>query len=205
MKILAVGMNYADHVRELDGHFVRPDEPVIFLKPDSALLKDGKPFFIPDFSQEIHYEAEIVVRINRLGKNIPERFAHRYYDALTIGIDFTARDLQRKFRAAGNPWELSKGFDSSAVTGRFIPIERFADIQDLHFRLDINGQSVQQGHTAEMLFGVDEVVAFVSRYFTLKTGDLLYTGTPPGVGPVHINDHLQGYLEGEKVLDFYVR
>ena len=161
MKIIAVGMNYADHVKELDGSFVRPEEPVIFLKPDSALLKDGKPFFIPDFSQEVHYEAELVVRICRLGKNIAERFAHRYYDAVTVGIDFTARDLQRKFRSVGDPWD--------------------------------------------MVFKIDEVIAYVSRFFTLKIGDLLYTGTPVGVGPVHVDEHLQGYLEDEKLLDFYIR
>lgn len=205
MKIIAVGMNYADHVKELDGSFERPDEPVIFLKPDSALLKDGKPFFIPDFSQEVHYEAEIVVRICRLGKHIAERFAHRYYDAVTVGIDFTARDLQRKARSVGNPWDLSKGFDNSAAIGEFVPVDKLPDIQQLAFRLDIDGKTVQSGHTADMVFTVDEVIAYVSRFYTLKIGDLLYTGTPVGVGPVHIGEHLQGYIEGEKLLDFYVR
>lgn len=205
MKIIAVGMNYADHVKELDGSFERPDEPVIFLKPDSALLKDGKPFFIPDFSQEVHYEAEIVVRICRLGKHIAERFAHRYYDAVTVGIDFTARDLQRKARSVGNPWDLSKGFDNSAVIGEFVPVDKLPDIQQLAFRLDIDGKTVQSGHTADMVFTVDEVIAYVSRFYTLKIGDLLYTGTPVGVGPVHIGEHLQGYIEGEKLLDFYAR
>lgn len=205
MKIMAVGMNYADHVKELDGSFVRPTEPVIFLKPDSAILKDGKPFFIPDFSQEVHYEAELVVRICRLGKNIAERFAHRYYDAVTVGIDFTARDLQRKACSVGNPWDLSKGFDNSAVIGEFVPVDKLPGIQQLAFRLDIDGRTVQSGHTADMVFTVDEVIAYVSRFYTLKTGDLLYTGTPVGVGPVHIGEHLQGYLEGEKLLDFYVR
>ena len=169
------------------------------------MLKDGKPFFIPDFSREVHYEAELVVRICRLGKNIAERFAYRYYDALTIGIDFTARDLQRKFRAAGDPWELSKGFDNSAAIGEFVPVEKFQDIQNLNFRLDIDGNTVQRGHTADMVFRVDEVIAYVSRFFTLKIGDLLYTGTPVGVGPVHVGEHLQGYLEGEKLLDFHIR
>ena len=205
MKILAVGMNYADHVKELDGTFVRPEEPVIFLKPDSALLKDGKPFFIPDFSTDVQYETELVVRICRLGKSISERFAHRYYDAVTVGIDFTARDLQRKARAVGNPWDLSKGFDNSAVIGDFVPSERFGNLQKIRFHLDINGKTVQQGYTADMLFRVDEIIAYVSRFYTLKMGDLLYTGTPVGVGPVHIDDHLQGYLEGEKLLDFHVR
>lgn len=205
MKIIAVGMNYADHVRELDGSFVRPEEPVIFLKPDSALLKDGKPFFIPDFSQEVHYEAELVVRICRLGKNIAERFAHRYYDAVTVGIDFTARDLQRKFRSVGDPWELSKGFDSSAAIGDFVSVDKFQNLQNLKFHLDIDGRTVQSGNTADMVFKIDEVIAYVSRFFTLKIGDLLYTGTPVGVGPVHVDEHLQGYLEGEKLFDFYIR
>lgn len=205
MKIIAVGMNYALHNREL-GHVQKNAEPVIFLKPDSALLKDGKPFFLPDFSKEMHYEAEVVVRICRLGKNIAPRFAHRYYDAATVGIDFTARDLQRAFREAGNPWELSKGFDNSAAVGTFVPLEQLGkDIRQLDFRLDIDGRTMQQGCTADMLFGVDEVIAYVSRFMTLKMGDLLFTGTPAGVGPVSIGQHLQGYLEGQKVLDFYIR
>ena len=205
MKIFAVGMNYVEHNKELDHELIIPEEPVIFMKPDSALLKDGKPFFIPDFSNEVHYETELVVRINRLGKNISERFAHRCYDAVTVGIDFTARDLQRKFRAAGNPWEISKGFDNSAAIGRFVPVEQFKDIQNLNFSLTIDGQKVQQGCTADMLFKVDEIIAWISRFFTLKIGDLLFTGTPVGVGPVSIGQHLQGYLEDEKLLDFYVR
>lgn len=205
MKIIAVGMNYVAHCHELHKEEKLPEEPVIFLKPDSALLKDGKPFFIPDFSQQVDYETELVVRINRLGKNIAERFAHRYYDAVTVGIDFTARDLQRRFRAEGKPWELCKGFDSSAAIGTFVPVERFKDIQQLSFRLDIDGQTVQSGSTADMIFRVDEIIAYVSRFYTLKIGDLLYTGTPVGVGPVSIGQHLEGYLENEKLLDFYVR
>ena len=169
------------------------------------LLKDSKPFFIPDFSQQVDYETELVVRINRLGKNIAPRFASRYYDAVTVGIDFTARDLQRRFREEGKPWELCKGFDSSAAIGDFVPVDRFKDIQNLNFHLDIDGKTVQRGNTADMLFKVDEIIAYVSRFFTLKIGDLLYTGTPVGVGPVGIGQHLQGYLEGEKLLDFYVR
>ncbi|MCM0389734.1 fumarylacetoacetate hydrolase family protein [Bacteroides fragilis] len=204
MKIIAVGMNYARHNEEL-GHTLESKEPVIFMKPDSAILKDGKPFFIPDFSNEVHYETELVVRINRLGKNIAPRFAHRYYDALTVGIDFTARDLQRQFRAAGNPWELCKGFDSSAAIGTFVPVERFADVQNLRFHLDIDGNTVQQGYTADMLFKIDDIIAYVSRFVTLKIGDLLFTGTPVGVGPVSIGQHLEGYLEAEKLLDFYIR
>ncbi len=205
MKIFAVGMNYAEHNKELNHTFLIPEEPVIFLKPDSALLKDGKPFFIPDFSNEVHYETELVVRISRLGKNIAERFAHRYYDALTVGIDFTARDLQRKLREKGYPWEVSKGFDGSAVIGDFLPKEQFSDVQNVRFNLNIDGQCVQSGCSADMLFGVDKLIAWVSRFYTLKIGDLLYTGTPVGVGPVSIGQHLQGYLEDKKVLDFYVR
>ena len=205
MKIIAVGMNYVEHCHELHADEKLPEEPVIFLKPDSALLKDGKPFFIPDFSKQVDYETELVVRISRLGKNIAPRFAHRYYDAVTVGIDFTARDLQRKFRAEGKPWELSKGFDNSAVIGDFVPVNRFKDVQNLDFHLDIDGNKVQQGNTCNMIFKIDEIIAYVSQFYTLKIGDLLYTGTPVGVGPVRIGQHLEGYLEGEKLLDFYVR
>ena len=204
MKVIAVGMNYAAHNKELD-HTLELAEPTIFMKSDSSLLKDGKPFFIPDFSEEIHYETEIVVRIDRLGKNIAERFAHRYYNEVTVGIDFTARDLQRKFREAGNPWELCKGFDSSAAIGTFVPVDRYKDIQSLNFNLMIDGKEVQRGCTADMLFKVDDIIAYVSQFVTLKIGDLLFTGTPAGVGPVSIGQHLQGYLEGEKLLDFYIR
>lgn len=205
MKIIAVGMNYAAHNQELGHTVILPKEPVIFMKPDSALLKDGKPFFIPDFSKEVHYETELVVRINRLGKNIAQRFANRYYDAVTVGIDFTARDLQRELRSVGNPWEISKGFDNSAAIGHFIPVDKFADIQNLNFHLDINNNTVQQGNTKDMLFRVDQIIEYISQFFTLKIGDLLFTGTPVGVGPVKVGDHLTGYLENEKVLDFYVR
>lgn len=205
MKILAVGMNYARHNEEL-GHTAVNSEPVIFLKPDSAILKDGKPFFLPDFSNEVHYETEVVVRICRLGKHIASRFARRYYDAVTVGIDFTARDLQRKFREAGNPWELCKGFDNSAAIGDFISLEQAGgDVQNLDFHLDIDGKEVQRGNTADMLFRVDDIIAYVSRFMTLKIGDLLFTGTPAGVGPVSIGQHLQGYLGEEKLLDFHIR
>ena len=205
MKIIAVGMNYAQHNREL-GHTQENREPVIFMKPDSAILKDGKPFFVPDFSHEVHYETEVVVRICRLGKNIAPRFAHRYYDAVTVGIDFTARDLQRKFREAGNPWELCKGFDNSAAIGTFISLEQAGgDLQNLDFHLDIDGCEVQRGNTADMLFKIDDIIAYVSRFMTLKIGDLLFTGTPAGVGSVSVGQHLQGYLGGEKLLDFHIR
>ncbi len=199
-------MNYAEHNKELHGSLYKTEEPVIFTKADSALLTNGHPFFIPDFTHRCDYETELVVRISRLGRSIAPRFAHRYYDAVTVGIDFTARDLQKELRAKGHPWELCKGFDGSAVVGRFISKEALGrDIQDLHFHLDINGEKVQEGHTADMLRPVDELVSFISRFFTLKTGDLIYTGTPVGVGPVHIDDHLCGWLEDEKVLEFNVK
>ncbi len=178
---------------------------MIFAKPDSALLKDGKPFFIPDFTKECDYEVELVVRICRLGKNIATRFAHRYYDAVTAGIDFTARDLQRKFRREGLPWELCKGFDNSAVIGEFIPKEELPDIQQITFRLEVDGRTVQEGYSGDMLFAVDEIIAYVSRFYTLKMGDLLFTGTPAGVGPVQIGQRLQGFVQERKVLDFNIR
>ncbi len=205
MKIIAIGMNYVAHCHELHANENLPQEPVIFMKPDSALLKDSKPFFIPDFSKQIDYETELVVRICRLGKNIAPRFAHRYYDAVTVGIDFTARDLQNRLRAEGKPWEICKGFDNSAVIGDFVPVNRFKDIQNLDFHLNIDGNKVQEGNTRDMIFKIDELIAYVSQFYTLKIGDLLYTGTPVGVGPVSIGQHLEGYLEGEKLLDFYVR
>lgn len=206
MKIFAVGMNYAEHNRELHETAAKTTDPVIFTKADSSLLTGGKPFFIPDFTQRCDYETELVVRICRLGRSISPRFAHRYYDAATVGIDFTARDLQTQLRAEGHPWELCKGFDGAATVGRFVPLSEFEHgIQDLHFHLDINGHTVQSGHTADMLRTVDELIAYISQFFTLKMGDLLYTGTPVGVGPVHINDHLEGWLEGQKLLEFNVK
>lgn len=202
MKIFAVGMNYLAHNKELHGSLYKPEQPVIFTKADSALLKDGKPFFVPDFMGRIDYETEVVVRICRLGKSIPERFAHRYYDAVTVGIDFTAREMQQRLRAEGKPWDLCKGFDGSAAVGEWVDISKLRDIQAVHFHLDINGKTVQEGCTSDMLYKVDELIAYISRYFTLKTGDLLYTGTPAGVGTVNIDDHLEGYIEDRKVLSF---
>ena len=223
MKIFAIGMNYAAHNQELQrlrvgeqcsgiGTLKRPDAPVIFTKADSALLNQGKPFFIPDHMGRIDYEAELVVRICRLGKNIPQQFAHRYYDALTVGIDFTARDLQRQASEAGQPWTICKGFDGSAAIGEWIAKEKLltspdapceeSGLQRLHFHLDINGRTVQEGSTADMLYTVDEIIAYISQFFTLKTGDMLYTGTPAGVGPVAINDHLEGWIEERQVLEF---
>lgn len=202
MKIFAIGMNYAMHNKELHGTLLKPDEPVIFLKADSSLLKDHKPFFIPDHLERIEYETEMVVRICKLGKTVPVRFAPRYYDAVTVGIDFTARELQKRLSQKGQPWDLSKGFDGAACLGEWVPKEKFLDIQALHFHLDINGKTVQQGCTADMLYRVDEIISYISRFCTLKTGDILYTGTPAGVGPVHVDDHLEGYLEDRKVLEF---
>lgn len=208
MKIFAIGMNYPLHNKELDGALYKTEAPVIFTKADSSLLKCGRPFFIPDDMGRIDYETEIVVRICRLGKSIPERFAHRYYDAVTVGIDFTARELQSKLRAAGQPWELCKGFDGAAAVGSWVNIDDLKETNDLFdvnnitFHLDINGKMVQRGCTADMTFNIAYQIAYISRFFTLRTGDLLFTGTPLGVGPVHINDHLEGYLEDTKVLDF---
>lgn len=204
MKILAVGMNYAEHNKELHNTLLLK-EPVIFSKPESALVKNGKPFFIPDFDGRFDYETEIVVRICHLGKNIAERFAHRYYDALTVGIDFTARDLQTRLREQGLPWEICKGFDGSAVIGDFINKEDLPPVDQLHFSLDIDGRTVQQGYSGDMIHTVDQIIAYASQFFTLKTGDLIYTGTPVGVGPVHENQRLEGYLEGRKVLDCKVK
>jgi len=202
MKIFAIGMNYIQHNKELDGALYKPEEPVIFTKADSALLKDGKPFFVPDFMGQIDYETEIVVRICRLGKSIPARFAHRYYDAVTVGIDFTARDMQRKARAEGRPWDICKGFDGSAAIGEWVDVSKFRDIQAIHFHLDINGKTVQEGCTSDMLFKMDEIIEYISRFYTLKTGDILYTGTPAGIGAVSIDDHLEGWIEDRKVLEF---
>ena len=198
-------MNYLRHTEELEGRSWRPSEPVIFLKADSALLNQGKPFFVPDWSERVDYEAELVVRICRLGKGIPQRFAHRYYDAVTVGIDFTARDMQQQARGEGLPWTICKGFDGSAVVGQFVPIPPVTENGGLSFHLDVNGQTVQQGNSADMLYSVDELIAYLSRFFTLRTGDLIFTGTPAGVGPVSIGDHLEGYLEEERLLDFYCR
>ena len=204
MKIIAVGKNYAEHAFEFDGTIDRPQVPLIFMKPDSAIIKNGKHFYVPDFLGRVDFEAEIVVRINKLGKSIPARFAHRYYDAITVGIDFTARDMQRAFIEAGAPWELSKGFDGSAVLGEFRPVEQY-NINDVPFSLTIDDKVVQSASTAQMLFKVDEIIAYISRFCTLKTGDLIFTGTPAGSGPVSIGTHLRGYIGEDKVLDFQVR
>ena len=203
MKIICVGRNYLKHANELNRQI--PTEPVIFLKPDSAILKKNKPFFLPDFSENVQYETEIVVKICKLGKSISSKFAHRYYDELTIGIDITARDLQNNYISKGLPWDLSKGFDGSAPLGEFIPVSSIEDVNNLDFRLDINGQTVQQGNTSEMIFSIDKIIEYVSRFFTLKTGDLIFTGTPAGVGQLHINDNLVAYINDKPVLDFMIK
>jgi 2-keto-4-pentenoate hydratase/2-oxohepta-3-ene-1,7-dioic acid hydratase in catechol pathway len=203
MKIICIGMNYADHVREL--HNEIPTEPVFFMKPDTSLLLDNRPFFLPDFSNEIHYEVEVVAKICRLGKNIETKFASRYYNEFTIGIDFTARDIQNKCRTEGKPWEIAKAFDSSAAIGKFIKINQIANLQSINFRLEKNGEKVQEGNTSSMLFSLDQIISYVSKFVTIKIGDLIYTGTPPGVGPVKVGDKLEGFLENEKLLTVDVK
>ena len=212
MKIFAVGMNYAAHQQELKQLQIgerSQKAPVIFTKADSALLKPGRPFFVPDDMGRIDYEAELVIRICRLGKNIPERFAHRYYDAVTVGIDFTARDMQRQASEAGLPWTICKGFDGSAAIGEWLSVIHTEDTGgtafDYRFRLDKNGETVQQGCSMNMIHNVDQLISYISHYFTLKTGDLLYTGTPAGVGPVAIGDHLEGWIGEQRVLDLNCR
>jgi len=203
MKIICIGRNYVKHAQELN-HDV-PTEPVFFMKPDSALLKDNKPFFLPDFSKEIHHEIELVVKISRLGKNIEAKFAHRYYDEIGLGIDFTARDLQRQLIEKGLPWEKAKAFDSSAVLGKFIPKDELGDLGHLLFSLKRNGEVVQSGDSQLMIFPFDTIIEHVSKYVTLKIGDLIYTGTPAGVGPVAIGDSLEGFIVEKKMFDILVK
>ncbi len=205
MKIFAVGMNYVGYNKALNEPLLKRDDPVIFTKADSSLLKDRKPFFIPDELGTIEYEAEIVVRVCRLGKSISERFASRYYEAVTVGIDFTARDLLRKLSQQGLPWDMSKSFDGAAALGEWISKDKFLDIQRLRFHLDVNGETKQEGCTSDMIYKVDEIISYVSRFFTLKTGDLIYTGCPVSGTPVHINDRLEGYIEERKVLDLHCK
>jgi len=203
MKIICIGINYRKHALEMGRPL--PAEPVVFLKPDSSILKNNKPFFLPGFSNMIQYETEVVIKISKLGKGISARFAHRYFDELTLGIDITARDIQNRNSAAGLPWELSKCFDGAAPLGRFLPVASAGVLKNLDFRLEINDSIVQQGNTSDMIFGFSEIVAYVSKYFTLKTGDLIFTGTPSGVGPLRKNDNLVAYLGEEPVLDFMIR
>ena len=203
MKFICIGRNYAAHAAELQ-HSV-PEEPVFFMKQENAITRRNRPFFLPDFSERVDYETEIIVKINRLGKCIQEKFAPLYYDEIGLGVDFTARDLQRKCIEQGEPWEIAKAFDGSAVVGKFLPKSMFADVQNINFHLLLNGQKVQEGNSRDMLFTIDRIIAYVSRFMTLKTGDIIFTGTPVGIGPVHINDRLQGFLEGEKMFDFKVK
>ncbi len=203
MKIICVGRNYVDHIHELNNE--QPDDPVIFLKPETAVPLKNEPFFYPDFSQDVHHEVEVLVKINRVGKNIEETFAHKYYDEIGIGLDFTARDLQSKLKAKGLPWELAKAFNGSAPMSGFISKSEFADLQNLNFRLEVNGETRQQGNTSLMLFKIDYLISFVSRYFMLQQGDVIFTGTPKGVGPVQVGDTLTAYLEDRQMLDIAVK
>ena len=206
MKIICVGLNYQDHIQELD-RITRetPKEPVLFLKPDTAILLKKQPFFIPDFSQEVHYEAEVIIRINRTGKHIAQKFAHKYYQELSLGIDFTARDLQYKLKEKGLPWEKAKAFDGSAVIGKWLDKNEFSDLQNMNFHLDQNQQTVQKGNTRDMLHGIDALISYISTFFTLKIGDIIFTGTPKGVGKVSYNDQLTGYVENTPVFSIKVK
>jgi len=203
MKFICIGRNYAQHIKELQHE--TPSEPVFFMKPDSAITRCNRPFFLPDFSERVDYETEIIVKINRLGKCIAEKFAHLYYEEIGLGVDFTARDIQKQCIEKGNPWEVAKAFDGSAVVGKFLSKSTLPDVQNLNFHLLLNGNKVQEGNSKDMLFSIDRIIAHVSKFITLRTGDIIFTGTPVGVGPVHINDHLEGFLEGQKLFDFKVK
>jgi 2-keto-4-pentenoate hydratase/2-oxohepta-3-ene-1,7-dioic acid hydratase in catechol pathway len=203
MKIICIGLNYRKHAIEMA--WAIPEEPVVFLKPDSSLLKNNKPFFLPGFSENIHYEVEVVIKISKLGKGISAKFAPRYYDELTLGIDITARDLQSRLGKSGMPWELSKCFDGAAPVGTFIPVNSLKSVDDLNFRLEINDKVVQQSNTSDMIFGINQIIEYVSRFFTLKTGDLIFTGTPSGVGQLKRNDNLVAFLEEKPLLDFLIK
>ncbi|GAB3809268.1 fumarylacetoacetate hydrolase family protein [Spirosoma humi] len=203
MKIICVGRNYVEHIKELNNE--QPEDPVIFMKPETAIPLKHEPFFYPDFSTDVHHEVEILVKINRVGKNIDEKFAHKYYDEIGVGIDFTARDVQSKLKAKGLPWELAKGFNGSAPISNFVPKTSFPDLQNLNFRLDINGETRQTGNTSLMLFKIDYLISFVSRYFLLQQGDILFTGTPKGVGPVQVGDRLTAFIEDTSMLTFDVK
>lgn len=202
MKIIAVGRNYVEHIQELNNE--RPDQPVIFSKPETAILKNNEPFYIPSFSSDIHHEVEIVLKISKIGKNIEEKFAHKYFDEIALGVDFTARDVQSKLKEKGLPWDLAKGFDGSAPISNFVSKTDF-DLTNLNFSLDKNGQRQQTGNTSHMLYSFDYLVSFISRYFTLKTGDMIFTGTPSGVSAVKIGDQLTGRIEDKVMFDFEVK
>jgi 2-keto-4-pentenoate hydratase/2-oxohepta-3-ene-1,7-dioic acid hydratase in catechol pathway len=203
MKIICIGRNYIEHAKELNNAV--PAEPVFFMKPDSALLLNNKPFFLPEFSNDVHHEVEVVVRINRLGKHIEEQFANRYYNEVGLGVDFTARDIQQKCKEKGLPWEIAKAFDQSAPLGNFIEVEKLPNKNSINFELYKNDELVQKGNTIDMIFSIDKIIAYVSQFVTLKIGDLIYTGTPPGVGPVKIGDKLTGKLENKIMFEFLVK
>lgn len=204
MRIFAIGRNYADHIKELNNE--RPDEPVIFTKPDTAVLRNNAPFYYPDFSKDVHYEVELILRICKEGKNIDEKFAHKYYDSIGIGIDFTARDLQQKAKEKGLPWDIAKGFNGSApISDKFFSTAEFADLKNINFSLQVDGELKQQGNTSLMLFNFEYTIAYLSKFFTLRTGDLIFTGTPKGVGPVTIGNKLSAFIENEKLLEFEVK
>ena len=203
MKIIAIGRNYADHIKELNSPV--PEKPVFFLKPDTAIIRNNQPFFYPDFSKNIHYELEVIIKINKVGKNIAKRFAHRYFDEIGLGIDFTARDLQDECKQKGLPWEMSKSFDGSAPISNFINKTTIANLNELNFSLNLNDKPVQKGNTKDMIFSFDDIISYVSQFITLKIGDLIFTGTPVGVGSVIINDHLVARLEDKVMLDFFVK
>lgn len=204
MRIFAIGRNYAAHISELNNE--RPDEPVIFTKPDTALIRKNAPFYYPGFTKDIHYEVELVLKISKEGKAIEKKFAHKYYDSIGIGIDFTARDLQQKAKEKGLPWDIAKGFNGSApVSDVFLPVGKFNDLKDINFSLEVDGVAKQQGNTSLMLFDFDYIVSYLSTFFTLKTGDLVFTGTPQGVGPVALGNRLSAFIENEKLLDVEVK
>jgi len=203
MKIIAIGRNYIEHAKELNNPV--PKEPMFFMKPETSIVRNNKPFFCPDFSEDVHYETEVVLKINRLGKNIETRFAYRYYDEIGLGIDFTARDLQQKCKEKGKPWEIAKAFDGSAPLSEFAVKNNYTNLNDLKFSLELNGELVQEGNTKDMIFPFDELISYVSKFVTLKIGDLIFTGTPAGVGPVKKGDHILGKIEDKIFLDFYVK
>lgn len=203
MKIICIGRNYAEHAKEL--HNAVPEAPVIFMKPQTALLQKGKDFYYPDFTKDLHYECELVLKICKNGKHIQEKFAHKYYTQISIGIDFTARDIQQQQKEKGLPWEIAKAFDNSAVVGNFVEVDDMRKKQPFHFRLLVNGEERQNGNTGDMLFHIDKIISYASGFFTLNTGDLIFTGTPQGVGAVAIGDKLEGYLENEKLFELFIK
>lgn len=203
MKIICVGRNYAAHIAELDND--RPAHPVLFMKPDSAIVLKNNPFIIPEFSEDIHYEVEVLVKIKKIGKHIDQQFAHKYYDEIGLGIDFTARDLQSELKQKGLPWEKAKAFDGSALVGKFLPKSDFENVDNLQFSLSQNGETKQDGNTALMLWKIDALIEYISKYFTLKIGDIIFTGTPAGVGKVCANDELKGFLEGHELFSVKVK